>query len=134
VKFVRPQKGPLAALTEEEFKTFGEAVGWLFVNSVKAAAFARHRWPLKTLQDYLDVYPDDTAPQRLAKEFAKDLATQKMPTDVLALKWFQQTEVESQAEVSEMLARRRMGLPQDKDKPAAAAPPAAEPGKEGPSQ
>jgi hypothetical protein len=82
----RPQSGPLAELTEEEFQQFVWNLGLLSFNAIYASAFARHKGPLNTIKDYLDVMPGDPRPMALAKEYLKDL-TKKMPTETFSLKW-----------------------------------------------
>ena len=83
----RPASGPVAELTEGEFREFIWALGSITFRTVGAAAFARHDRPLSTVKDYLDLLPTDPRPLALAKEYLKDLSG-KMTTEELSQKWF----------------------------------------------
>lgn len=85
---VKPSRGPLSALSDDEFSAFIFMVGTIFFNSVGAAAFARHKRPLNTIRDYLDpAEGKDERHEVLAREFVRDLARERLDTAAMALKW-----------------------------------------------
>lgn len=106
----QPTKGPLAVLSEEEFSMFICQLGYLVFNTPSAAAFARHKGPLNTVADYLDIYKTDEPYVRLAKEYWRDLAyasRRQGNTEKLVEKWFLATTLELGNEVSAALASIR---------------------------
>jgi hypothetical protein len=83
----QPKSGLLSRLSPEDFEAFYTHLGWLIFKSVPAAAFARHKRPLNTIRDYLDVLDNDPEPIAMAKRFIHDILTGKN-TDELAESWF----------------------------------------------
>lgn len=100
----QPNKGPLSELSEDDFDFFIKKLGWLVFNTIGAAALARHRSPLNTVQDYLDHSPEDDLPMKLAKEYWRDLASKKLQTHELCKKWFLSNRSELGAIVAKGLA------------------------------
>lgn len=96
---------PLAVLSDQGFSVFIAKIGSIFFNAPAAAALARHKRPLNTVKDYLDISPGDDLALNLAKEYTKDILT--LTTDLLARKWFGKS--------SKNLAREAAGL-LDEDK------------------
>jgi hypothetical protein len=85
---MKPTKGPLSELTDDEFKEFIVCLGILVFKSPIAATFARHTHPFSTAQDYLHPDPSDTKPAYLAMAFWVDLCKRKLKTEDLSEKWF----------------------------------------------
>ena len=85
---LKPAKGPLSKLSEEEFSEFIIRLGFLVFDMTPMAAFARHKHPISTIADYLDVYSPGADPHELAKEFLKDICARRLNTEELAKKWF----------------------------------------------
>ncbi len=92
----------IAALSPEEFKEFLLQLGSLVFNTVPAAAFARHKCPLDTVRDYLDVPKNPST--ALAVEFYKDLLGRHATTEKLSETWFGQTTRELYASAIHLLA------------------------------
>ena len=101
----QPEAGPLAELTREEFFEFISYLGWLTFRSIPASVFARHQHPYNTIADYLDLSSSDRPPLALAKEYVKDLASRKLNTEELCLKWFGETPLAIQGQVCEYIER-----------------------------
>lgn len=98
---MRPAQGPLAELSEEEFSEFLFHLGGMVWRTPATAAFARHKRPLNTVKDYLDIYPKDSPALKLAKEFWRDLAGRgNMTTNELCLKWYGKGEIYTAADVT----------------------------------
>lgn len=81
------QSEAMAALSDAEFEDFIRTLGNLVFRTTPAAAFARHRHPLSTIQDYFDI-SEALTPQALAGAFWKDLAVHYVTTESLSQKWF----------------------------------------------
>ena len=81
------QSDAVAALSDAEFEEFIRTLGSLVFRTTPAAAFARHRHPLSTIQDYFDISEAPT-PQALAGAFWKDLAVHYATTESISQKWF----------------------------------------------
>lgn len=107
---LKPDRGPLASLSEEDFSYFIAHLGWLAFNSVGASAFARHRWPLDTSRDYLDIKDPDPI-VTLAKRYWRELVT--FDTKTMAERWFESTPGELFSLISNRLSNIRSGKPEE---------------------
>lgn len=103
---MKPTKGPLSELTDDEFDEFIVRLGFLCFRTPAGSAFARHRSPLSTVADYLDIYPDDPKVGRLAATFWKDFCARKLSTDEICLKWYGLNAQDLAGEVSKGLAKK----------------------------
>lgn len=86
----------MEALTDEQREEFFSRLGRLVYGSVPASAFARHKRPLFTIKDYLDIpkdVPKGAKIQTLAMEFWRDVARNELTKD-LSEKWFGKPPVE----------------------------------------
>lgn len=99
---MKPTKGPLSNLTDQEFYDFTFHVGLLVFQSPKASAFARHANPLETVRDYFDINSTSRA-QKLAGEYWKDLASRNLNTEALCLKWYGRSSKDIHSEASGLL-------------------------------
>lgn len=76
---------PLEGFSQKEYEQFLDRLGRLTFNIPMASMLARHRWPLNTVRDYVDIYPTDDKITKAAKQYLVDLV--KMTTPELAQKW-----------------------------------------------
>lgn len=76
---------PTTGFTSEEMGVFRSILGGLAFSIPGAAKLARHKRPMSTVRDYLDIQPKDDKITKAAKEYLKDLA--RMNTDELWGKW-----------------------------------------------
>lgn len=88
---LKPAKGPLSKLSDDEFDEFIVKLGFLVFRMIPVAAFARHRHPTSTVVDYLDVKAPRATPQEIAKELLKDICGRNLNTEELSEKWFEET-------------------------------------------
>ncbi len=92
---------PLGVLSDQDFSVFIGKIGLIFLNAPAAAALARHKRPLNTMKDYLDISPGKDQAINLAKEYTKDILT--LTTEQLALKWFGKSSKDLAQETASLL-------------------------------
>ncbi len=102
---LKPTKGPLAKLSDDEFDEFIVKLGFLVFRMIPVSAFARHDHPTSTIASYLDLSGRRTTPQEIAKELLKDICWMKMDTKALSEKWFEESAGELAYKVSLDLER-----------------------------